>query len=254
MELQIDQVWLQALTLTSLRFTIFMFLAPPFNHASIPPRAKAMIGLGLALAVTSKTGATHTLLGTMDYMLAVCAELFTGALLGVLVMTLFSAFQTAGSMIDLMGGFQVAQVFDPGTNTNGAQFSRYFHFGALVLLFSTGSYQVILAGLMRTYDAVALGTWPIVGIPVEQLVAAGTAMLIAALQIAGPLMAILFLADVGLGLVTRAAPALNAFVLGFPLKIMITLTYVSVVFALVPYALSSLVDQAVEVMGSVRNG
>lgn len=254
MNIQIDQVWLQALTLTSLRFTIFMFLAPPFNHAAIPARAKAMLGLGLALAVTSKTGATHTLLGTLDYLMAICAELFTGALLGVLVMTLFSAFQTAGSMIDLMGGFQVAQLFDPSMNTNGAQFARFFQFGALVLLFSTGSYQVILAGLMRTYDAVALGTWPILGTPVEQLLGAGTSMLIAALQIAGPLMAILFLADVGLGLVTRAAPALNAFVLGFPLKILITLTYASIVFALVPHAIGVLVDQAVELMGSVRNG
>lgn len=254
MNIELDQVWLQALTLTALRFTIFMVIAPPFNHASIPARAKAMIGLGLALAVTSKTGENHQLLDTMDYFMAATAELFTGALMGMLVMTLFSAFQTAGSMIDLMGGFQVAQVFDPGTNVNGAQFARIFQFGALVLLFSTGAYQVILAGLMRSYDGVPLGTWPVLGTPVENLMEAGSAMLIAALQIAGPLMAILFLSDVGLGLVTRAAPALNAFVLGFPLKIFITLTYVSIVFGLIPFAMSSLVEQAVNLMGEVNNG
>lgn len=254
MNIEIDQVWLQALTLTALRFTVFMFLAPPFNHASIPARAKAMISLGLALAITSKTGADHTLLDTLDFFMAAMAELFTGALLGVLVMTLFAAFQTAGSMIDMMGGFQVAQVYDPGLNINGAQFTRLFQFGALVLMFSSGAYQVILAGLMQTYDGVPLGTWPVLGIPVENLLEAGSSMLVASLQIAGPLMAILFLSDVGLGLVTRAAPALNAFVLGFPLKIFITLTYASVVFGLIPYAMNSLVDQAVQLMGEVTHG
>ena len=48
-------------------------------------------------------------------------------------------------------------------------------------------------------------------------------MFVAALQIAGPLLVVLFLADVGLGLLTRVAPALNAFALGFPLKILLTL-------------------------------
>ena len=46
-------------------------------------------------------------------------------------------------------------------------------------------------------------------------------MFVAALQIAGPLLVVLFLADVGLGLLTRVAPALNAFALGFPLKILL---------------------------------
>ena len=45
-------------------------------------------------------------------------------------------------------------------------------------------------------------------------------MFLAALQIAGPLVAVLFLADVALGLLTRVAPALNAFALGFPAKIL----------------------------------
>ena len=59
-------------------------------------------------------------------------------------------------------------------------------------------------------------------------------MFLAAVQIAGPLLVVLFLADAGLGLLTRVAPALNAFALGFPLKILLTLTLAAVVFVALP--------------------
>ena len=58
---------------------------------------------------------------------------------------------------------------------------------------------------------------------IGEIVEVGTSADAARLRIAGPLVLVLFLADVGLGLVTRVAPALNAFALGFPLKIMLTL-------------------------------
>ena len=67
-------------------------------------------------------------------------------------------------------------------------------------------------------------------------------LLVAALQIAGPLVAVLFLTDVGLGLLTRAAPALNAFALGFPLKILITLALGSVAIAVLPPVVASLAE------------
>ena len=54
----------------------------------------------------------------------------------------------------------------------------------------------------------------------------------------------LFLADVGLGLLTRVAPALNAFSLGFPLKILMTLMLAGFMFLALPRIVSSLANQA----------
>ena len=59
-------------------------------------------------------------------------------------------------------------------------------------------------------------------------------MFLASVQIAGPLLVVLFLADVGLGLLTRVAPALNAFAMGFPLKILLTVTLAAVMFVALP--------------------
>ena len=59
-------------------------------------------------------------------------------------------------------------------------------------------------------------------------------MFVAAVQIAGPIVVVLFLADVGLGVLTRVAPALNAFSLGFVLKILITLLAGGTIFIALP--------------------
>ena len=83
------------------------------------------------------------------------------------------------------------------------------------------------------------------------MISAVTQMFIAAVQIAGPLLVVLFLADAGLGLLTRVAPALNAFALGFPLKILLTLTLVSVVFVALPRVVSVLVQEIVRTLAGV---
>jgi flagellar biosynthetic protein FliR len=78
-------------------------------------------------------------------------------------------------------------------------------------------------------------------------------MFVASLQIAGPLIAVLFLADVGMGLLTRVAPMLNVFSLAFPAKILLTLVLVGMSFPLLPTVVDGLTDRSVElVMTLVR--
>ena len=59
----------------------------------------------------------------------------------------------------------------------------------------------------------------------------------------------LFLADMGLGLLTRAAPALNAFSLGFPLKILITLAIVGAALVTMPNVVNGLVGDTMSTFG-----
>ena len=83
---------------------------------------------------------------------------------GFLVFVVFSAVQSAGSLIDLFGGFQLAQAFDPQSMVNGAQFTRLFQMTALALLFASGGYQLIIGGLTRQLRRAAArpaaSTWP----------------------------------------------------------------------------------------------
>ncbi len=148
---------LEAMLLAAVRMTAFIVIAPPFSHNAIPGRIKATLAVGLALAVTPRLSAGYQPQETGPFLAAVVLELVTGAALGFLVMLLFAAVQSAGGLIDLFGGFAMAQGFDPQSMVNGAQFSRYFHWAALALLVSSDGYQLVLAGLFRSFDAIPLG-------------------------------------------------------------------------------------------------
>src|SRR3546814_14535517 len=68
---------------------------------------------------------------------------------------------------------------------------------------------------------------------------------LAAIECAAPLLAALFLADVALGLLSRAAPEMHVFVLGLPVKLLLTLTLTGLALPLLPGAVSTLTDRIV---------
>ncbi|WP_346960082.1 flagellar biosynthetic protein FliR [uncultured Arthrobacter sp.] len=244
MGIPIDQTWLEVLLLATVRMTAFLVVAPPFAHQAFPGRIKAMLGVGLGLAVTQRLSAGYTARDTAGFFTGVVLELVTGLVLGFLVMLVFAAVQSAGSLIDLFSGFQMAQAFDPQMMVNGAQFTRLLQMAALALLFSSDGYQLVIGGLTGSFTALPLAGGLDLAQPVQAMTSAVTGMFLAAVQIAGPLLVVLFLADVGLGLLTRVAPALNAFSLGFPLKIMLTLALAGFLFLALPRIVSTLAGQA----------
>ena len=72
-----------------------------------------------------------------------------------------------------------------------------------------------------------------------------------AVQIALPLVAVLFIADLGLSLLTKVAPQLNAIGIMFPAKIGLTLLVVGMSFPVLPHAIDRLVDAANDAMAVI---
>lgn len=255
MGLTIPLASLEVVMLAGVRIAAFLVVAPPFSNRAIPGTVKAMLSVGLALVaaprVTAAAGpdvGTSIASGTAAFIGDLLLQVVIGAALGFLVALVFAAVQSAGNLIDLFGGFQLAQAFDPLSMTNGAQWSKLYGMTALVLLFASDAYHLIIAGLVRTFEALPLGT-PLDLAALGSTVTTGlTQMFLAALQVAGPLIVVLFLADVGLGLLTRVAPALNAFALGFPLKILLAVTLGVTAYLALPQIISSLTGTAVENM------
>lgn len=229
--------------LASVRMIAFLVIAPPFAQRAIPATVKVALGTGLALAISPRldheaSASTAAFVGNL------VLQAVVGAATGFLVYLVFAAVQSAGSLVDLFGGFQIAMAFDPMSMTNGAQFSRLYQMLAVALLFASDGYQLVVAGLLRTFDALPLGNLLDPATYAQSAADGLTDMFVAALQIAGPLLVVLFLADVGLGLLTRVSPALNAFALGFPLKILLTLTLAGFAMLALPDILGALADDA----------
>ena len=177
-----------------------------------------------------------------------------GVALGGAVFTILSAIQAAGSLIDLAGGFSLSQAYDPMLNQQNSVMGRLFQMLTAVLLLVSGSYALILRGMANTFQALPLGAGIDLGTSARVMTGDLTTMFVATLQIAGPLVGVMLIADISLGLMNKVAPALNAFSLGFPLKIGLTLLLVGFTLPLLSPVLTGLTEQAVFAMRHLTGG
>jgi len=221
----------------------FVLVAPPFNTRGVPGQARAGVAIALAVPLSTWTIPSAPALDSGDLITRSLLELITGAALGALVMLAVAAIQTVGDLIDVAGGFSISAGLDPLLMVQSSVMGRLHQLVALTLLFIGNGHLVVLQGLSRSFQLM-----PQAGLDWDQVAAsisAGVAgMFLAAVQITAPIMAALFIADVGLGLLTRAAPALNAFSLAFPLKISLSLMLIGLVLTQIPGALGHLIEQA----------
>ena len=133
-------------------------------------------------------------------------------------------------------------------------FGRFYNLVAVTILFASDGHQLILRGFLQSFRAVPLNFTFDLGAFAQLLIHGIGEMFLAALQIAGPLVAVLFLTDVAFGLLNRVAPALNAFQLGFPAKILLVLMLSGLAITTLPRVIESLVDNAVTAVLRLTGG
>jgi flagellar biosynthetic protein FliR len=230
--------------LATVRGAAWLVVSPPFNSRVIPGPVKAALAVALAVPVAPKLAASApeptltTLLG------GVVVQVLAGVALGFVTYLLFAAVQAAGDLMDLFGGFSLAYGFDPLSMQQNSVFGRLHSLLALMLLFALDGHLLVIHGFLTSYDALPLDATMSLG-DLARLVTTGIGQFfVAALQIAAPLIGVLFLVDVALGLLTRVSPALNAFALGFPAKIFATLLLVAAALPVLPQAVEWVVSLA----------
>ncbi len=254
MTLDLPAETLLAALLASVRAAAWLMIAPPFSSRAIPLPAKALLSVAISLPMLPHAVRGVPTLEIAPILSAVVLQVAVGATLGFLCYLIFLAVQVAGDLIDVFGGFSLAFAFDPMQQTGSSIFGRLYMWTVLALLMASGGYLIVLNGFLRTYRTIALDG----GLGQGRLLATMTTglgqMMLSAVQIAAPLLAVLFLADVALGLLTRVAPALNAFAMGFPFKILLTLLLVGAAFVGLPGVVDSLVQRAGDALVAVTGG
>lgn len=244
MTLRFDSTLLVGYVLAMARAGAWLAVAPPFGGRMIPVRIKAGFAAALALALGPRLAEQSVPLELGPLVGSMLMQVLAGGALGFLAYLLFAAFQTAGEVIDMFGGFSIGQAIDPVSEAHTTVFGRFYSLIASVLLFVTGGHLLLVRGFLTSFEAL-----PVDGFRSDRLAEVLTADLgaffLAALQIAAPLVAALFLTDVALGLLSRAAPEMNVFLLGLPLKIFITISLVSIAIPVLPSAVSDMTDTAV---------
>jgi flagellar biosynthetic protein FliR len=239
-----------AYLLASVRIVAWLAIVPPFSSKAVPAMAKVVLSLGLAFAITPGMGGDVPI---TFWALAVniVTQVLIGAGMGFVTYLLFQAIATAGSLIDIFGGFALAQGFDPLGLTMNTVFGKFHQMLATMLLFASGGHLLVVGGLLRTFHYLPVGTSPDVARPTDILVTAMGMFFTTAVQIALPMIAVLFIADLGLALLTKVAPQLNAINVMFPAKIGLVLLLLGLSFPVLPGAMERLVDLADQAMASI---
>ena len=80
--------------------------------------------------------------------------------MGFVTYLLFAAVAAAGSLIDVFGGFSLAQGFDPLSMNMNTVFGKFHQLLATMLLFATGGHLLVIGGLLKTFDVLPLGEMP----------------------------------------------------------------------------------------------
>lgn len=210
------------LFLVFVRTTALLMATPPFAHRSVPAMVK--VGLGLTVAfvlVQVYRPATGDLppVDSMAYLFAVAGELAAGLLMALVASIVFAGLQAGAQIVGFQMGFGLPSAVDPlyaGQSQTVEQL--YGVLAALVFLAINGHHQVLLA-LARSLEVLPPGAFHLpLGGP-DALAELSAELLSIGLRLAIPLAGALLLAEIALGLLARAVPQMNVFLVGMPARI-----------------------------------
>ena len=240
--------------LASLRIVAWLFLVPPFSTRGVPTTAKVVLAVGLSFGLAPAVVADGVPTGGISLLVIALTQVAVGLALGFVTQLILGTIAAAGSLIDVFGGFALAQGFDPLSMNMNTVFGKFHQMLAIMLLFASGGHLLVIGGMLRTFDLLPLGEAPdLTGGP-YMLVKAFSMFFLTAVQIALPMIVVLFIADLGLALLTKAAPQMNALNVMFPAKIGLVLLLLGMSFAALPEATSRLVELVNEAAARIAGG
>lgn len=250
MEVAIDSSWAAGVALASTRVATFTLASPIFGRF-IPGvgRIALVVVLGFFLAAPVPVAGIGDLIG------AGLANALVGAALGFLTGILLHIFQVAGGMIDFSSGLSVSGVLDPMTGQTEAVFGRMFGLAAVIMFMVLGGDRLLVTGLSRSVDAIPLDGMPDLASGLADLsVSLLGKLMLASVELALPAIAALFLLELALGLANRLVPQMNAFLVGLPAKILVTLALVTLVVIAFPSVMDGVITETWDIVSDVITG
>ncbi len=217
--------YLDTLLLIFVRTMSMMIIMPFLSNRGIPNIAKIGMGFFFSLIIinliTPLTDTRSILL--IDYAILVIKEFITGWMLGFGVYIVFAILTLAGQFIDYQIGFSMVNVFDPLSQTQITITGNFYYFTFLLIFLATRSYGYIFRALKTSYQFIPIGKLSPSNYLYDSLIEYFNTFFLLALQVAAPIFFVMLVTNVVLGILARAVPQLNMFVIGFPIKIILGL-------------------------------
>ncbi len=216
--------WLPALLLLFCRITAF-FISTPIFGRNVPSQVKIGFSAFLSIVTWMTLPDTSSVHFDTIYIAMIIREIIVGLVLGYITSLFFAVFQISGSFIDMQMGLGIASVLDPVSGIQAPLMGNFKYLMALMVFFSINGHHLLMRGLILSYKWIPLSGQGLIHMVDGQvsnflLQSLGIVFMLS-FQLASPFVAVMFLIDLSLGILTKTAPQMNIFVIGVPIKILV---------------------------------
>ena len=232
--------WISPLIWPFLRALALFTALPVLGTRTVPTRVRIALAGFIALAAQATLPESPPV--ALDSPLAfvlVLQQLVIGLSLGFAVRLVFAAVEFAGELIGLQMGLNFAGFFDPLSAAAATASSRFFGTTVAWLFIVANGHLLVIAALVQSFTAFPVGPEPFAFLHQVQPQRWGAEIFSTGLWIALPLVTMLLFVNLVLGAISRVAPQINIFAVGFPvtlgvglLGLMLTLPALSTPFTM----------------------
>jgi flagellar biosynthetic protein FliR len=228
MELVIEKLLGFVMVLT--RISAFFLVVPVFGWKSIPLRIKVAMALLMAIffSMIIQSPLDARQVSVLEAILFIANEASYGLALGLIAVIVFSAVKFSGRTIERQMGLAMAQILDPLTGERAQPLGSLLEMIFLILFLSANGHHLFLLIISRSYEAFPAGSIPTVTVLAGGIIKAGSALLLAGLRLAAPMLAAFLLLMVVLAVLARIVPEMNILFISLPLRVGLGLLMVAI--------------------------
>jgi flagellar biosynthetic protein FliR len=225
--------------------------APVFSSVAIPRRIRLTLGLVIGFAVASTLPPPPAIQpGTWFGMIVFTQQILIGIGMGLGLRMVLSAVDIAGDIIGLQMGLSFATFFDPNSSGQTAVLAEFLSLLSTLTFLALNGHLLMIDVLVRSFEFAPIGGITLSGPAWLMLTRVGSVAFASGLLISLPIVAALLITNVSLAVLTRAAPQLNLFAVGFPITSTVGMLIILVSLNAFAPVLQNLFDQGFEIVGA----
>lgn len=230
------------------RIAGFFAVAPVFGQLGMPMRSRLVVVLALTFLIVPSMPNMQTVPASPHFMPLFIMQALIGIALGMVVRVVFAAIELSGDLIGFQMSLSFASAFNPDTGSQSPIVGSFMLWIGAAIFICMDGHLVLLATLLESFSYLPPDKIPDMT-EWGRLVRSGSILFSLGLQIALPIVIPLIIANIGLALLTRTAPSLNLFSIGFPLVLATGFFFIWMSF---PYLAGTLEYVYQQALGSMR--
>jgi len=231
-----------------IRISAFLLTAPFFSIRAVSVRIRVLLAVLLTWMVYPLTDwpllDPFSAIGLREAFL----QVFIGALMGLLLQIVNAALIIGGQAISASMGLSMANMVDPNMG-NVPVIAQFLIICSTLIFVGLGGHVIVISLLLESFQVLPIGQLVQVKSLMALTIEWSSMMFLGAVMIGLPLMSSLLFINIGLGVITRAAPALNIFAVGFPAMILAGIVLLSLSMSSIGFRIQWLWQQSFDTMG-----